>query len=102
MKIALVFTLALIATPASEARKSAGYGSGEASRWIMERRDERDIRLISTRNYVGRQTAIQASWLLFLEPGLANEFLMALGVAHRFAFDRHTSPLCENAVPATV
>jgi hypothetical protein len=27
---------------------------------------------------------------------------MALGVAHRFAFERHASPLCENAVPAAV
>jgi hypothetical protein len=28
--------------------------------------------------------------------------LMALGVAYRIAFERHASPLCENAVPAAV
>ena len=48
---------------------------GRASRWIMERRDEQGIQLVRTRNYVGRQTAFYASWLLFRESGHANEFL---------------------------
>jgi hypothetical protein len=36
---------------------------------------EQGIRLVRTRNYVGRQTAFYVSWLLIREPGLANEFL---------------------------
>ena len=39
------------------------------------RRGEQGIRLVRTRNYVGHRTALNVSWLLFRELGLANEFL---------------------------
>ena len=38
----------------------------------------------------------------FLLPTLKKHCLMALRVAHRFAFERHASALCENAVPTAI
>jgi hypothetical protein len=48
---------------------------GRASRWIIAKREANDIRLIGTKNYVPRQTAFYAHWLLFTDPMLADEFL---------------------------
>ncbi len=48
---------------------------GHAARWIIAEKGDRDVRLVRTRNYVGRQTAFYADWLLFREPEFAHEFL---------------------------
>jgi hypothetical protein len=48
---------------------------GHASRWIIAKRETNDIRLVGTKNYVPRQTAFYAHWLLFTDPILADEFL---------------------------
>ncbi len=48
---------------------------GHASRWIIAKRETNDIRLVGTKNYVPRQTAFYAHWLLFADPKLADEFL---------------------------
>ncbi len=48
---------------------------GHASRWIIAKRETNDIRLIGSKNYVPRQTAFYAHWLLFTDPILAEEFL---------------------------
>ena len=48
---------------------------GHAARWIRAEKGERDVRLVRTRNYVGRQTAFYADWLLLREPDFADAFL---------------------------
>ena len=61
-----------------------GYGNIETARlgaqclqWISSRGEEHDIRLVRTRNYVPRQTACYADWLLFQEDEAASQFLTA-------------------------
>ena len=61
-----------------------GYGNIETARlgaqclqWISSRGEEHDIRLVRTRNYVPRQTAFYADWLLFQEDEAASQFLTA-------------------------
>ena len=61
-----------------------GYGKIETARlgaqcvqWILTRGKDHHIRLIHTRNYVPKQTAFYADWLLFREDELASQFLTA-------------------------
>ena len=61
-----------------------GYGKIETARlgaqcvqWILTKGKEHVIRLVHTRNYVPRQTAFYADWLLFQEDELASQFLTA-------------------------
>jgi hypothetical protein len=52
----------------------------------MATREQHDIRLVHTRNYIPRQTAFYADWLLFREDELAAQFLTAFPrfqIAHR-------------------
>jgi hypothetical protein len=73
------------AIAASSSRESRwGYGEMETARlgaqcvqWILTRGKEHDIRLVHTRNYVPKQTAFYADWLLFQEDELASQFLTA-------------------------
>ena len=46
--------------------KPPGYGA-QCVQWILPRGKEHHIRLIHTRNYVPKQTAFYADWLLFQE-----------------------------------
>jgi hypothetical protein len=70
---------------APSARESLwGYGKMETARlgaqcvqWILTRGKEHNIRLIRTRNYVPKQSAFYADWLLFQEDDLASQFLTA-------------------------
>jgi hypothetical protein len=48
--------------------------TGNAYRWIVENQKKHDIRRIGTRNYIPRQTAYYANWLLFLNKNLAEDF----------------------------
>ena len=48
--------------------------TGNAYRWILENQKKHDIRRIGTRNYIPRQTAYYANWLLFLNKNLAQDF----------------------------
>ena len=77
-----IMAQAMVATSARESRW--GYGKMETVRlgaqcvqWILTRGKEDDIRLVHTRNYVPKQTAFYAEWLLFLEDELASAFLTA-------------------------
>ena len=71
-----------MAMGAPSARESWwGYGKIETARlgaqcvqWILTRGKEHHIRLIHTRNYVPRQTAFYADWLLFQEDEVASQF----------------------------
>ena len=77
-----IMAQAMVATSARESRW--GYGKMETARlgaqciqWISTRGKEHVIRLVHTRNYVPRQTAFYADWLLFQEDELASQFLTA-------------------------
>jgi hypothetical protein len=45
--------------------------------WLKAQKDHEKIRMVETRNYVPRQTAFYATWLLFENEALALEFLEA-------------------------
>jgi hypothetical protein len=45
--------------------------------WLKAQKDQEKIRLVETRNYVPRQTAFYAHWLLFEEETAFREFLEA-------------------------
>ncbi len=45
--------------------------------WVKAQKDQDKIRLVETRNYVPRQTAFYATWLLFQEEAKFVEFLGA-------------------------
>lgn len=48
---------------------------GNACRWVIDKQRSCDIRRISTRNYIPRQTAFYANWLMFFNADIANEFI---------------------------
>lgn len=48
---------------------------GNACRWIIDKQRSFDIRRISTRNYIPRQTAFYANWLIFFDADIAKEFV---------------------------
>ena len=70
---------------AASARESWwGYGKIETAQlgarcvqWILANAKAHVIRRVQTRNYVPRQTAFYAGWLLFQEDELASQFLAA-------------------------
>ena len=56
--------------------KNARLGA-QCAQWILTRGKDHNIRLVHTRNYVPRQTAFYADWLLLQEDELASQFLIA-------------------------
>jgi len=45
--------------------------------WLKAKTDQENIRLVETRNYIPRQTAFYAHWLLFEKEATFREFLEA-------------------------
>jgi hypothetical protein len=77
-----IMAQAMVAASARESRW--GYGKMETARlgaqciqWLSNSGKEHVIRPVHTRNYVPRQTAFYADWLLFQEDELASQFLTA-------------------------
>jgi hypothetical protein len=48
-----------------------------ARQWLLAARQQHDVRLVHTRNYIPRQTAFYADWLVFRDDELAAQFLTA-------------------------